>query len=291
MQINNAGNPAFWLCPACQKPLEQHNSLWRCANNHSFDRAKEGYVNLLLVQQKGSKDPGDNKDMVLARRTFLQQDHYLPLANELARLLSTYLGKDAENLGGNRPFAIYDAGCGEGYYLSKIKHQLATEGLSLLATGSDISKPAIQKAAKKNPDIHYAVASSFNLPVASASQDALVQIFAPADVAEIQRILKTEGLWLRVSPASHHLFELKEFVYQYAAAHEAALTIPAGFELLTHSHLQFKLRLNTPEQRENLLMMTPFYWTISAQQKALLLKKLSTVSADFDINVMLSKPD
>ena len=63
---------SMYLCPLCQNPLLLHENRYQCLNNHSFDVAREGYVNLLPVQQKNSKDPGDNKDMMLARRQFLQ---------------------------------------------------------------------------------------------------------------------------------------------------------------------------------------------------------------------------
>jgi 23S rRNA (guanine745-N1)-methyltransferase len=289
MQINHGSTDSFWRCPSCQQTLEWHNNAWRCDNKHSFDRAKEGYVNLLLAQQKSSKDPGDNKDMVAARRAFLEQDHYLPLAEKMAGLI---LANQADYPDALSPrLSIYDAGCGEGYYLAKIKKHLAKAGRSVVASGSDIAKPAIQKAAKKYPDIHYAVASSFNLPVASDSQDAVLQVFAPSSPSEIQRILKLDGLWLRVTPASHHLFELKQFVYAQAETHELNSKIPEGFELLALSHVQFKMGLTTPQQRESLLMMTPFFWTISEEKKHILLLDLTTVNGDFDITLMQKKTE
>jgi 23S rRNA (guanine745-N1)-methyltransferase len=285
MQINRNITPAFWVCPSCQTPLEKQNNVWRCSNLHSFDCAKEGYVNLLLAQQKSSKDPGDNKDMVSARREFLEQDYYLPLATEIAQLLLKHRALEA---GSKNLYSVYDAGCGEGYYLAKIKQLLAADGVNVIASGSDISKPAIQKAAKKHPNIQYAVASSFNLPVVSDSQNAVIQIFAPSDSKEIQRLLKKGGVWLKVTPASQHLYELKQRVYEQAIEHEVEALIPEGFELLSQSHVQFTMSIASPQHRENLLMMTPFYWTISAQNKRLLLEELDTVSADFTVSMLLN---
>lgn len=276
---------ANWLCPTCRLSLSWMNGTWRCANGHCYDRAKEGYVNLLLAQQKSSKDPGDNKDMVLARRTFLEQDYYLPLVTEVGRLLLTNRTTTQDSVEHTSSFTLYDAGCGEGYYLAKIKKLLGLQALNVSAAGSDISKPAIQKAAKKYPDIEYAVASSFNLPVESNSQDAVIQVFAPSSSAEIQRILKDAGLWLKVTPASQHLFELKELVYQHAAAHDIEADVPEGFDLLTISHVQFQMSLTSPHQRESLLMMTPFYWSISEENKDVLSSQLESVKADFNISV------
>ncbi|MGB0987591.1 MAG: putative RNA methyltransferase, partial [Pseudoalteromonas spongiae] len=66
----------LYFCPMCQTPLADDTHRLICANNHSFDKAKEGYINLLPVQNKKSKDPGDNKEMVMARRAFLARGHY-----------------------------------------------------------------------------------------------------------------------------------------------------------------------------------------------------------------------
>ena len=275
---------ASWLCPVCQQTLTWQQSVWRCPQMHSYDRAKEGYVNLLLAQHKNSKDPGDNKDMVLARRAFLEEDHYLPLASKIGELLHTYCDQQGT-------LHVFDAGCGEGYYLAKIKQQLVAAGRNINASASDISKPAIQKAAKKHPDIAYAVASSFSLPLASASQNALIQVFAPASPSEIQRVLADKGYWLSVNPAPEHLFALKQRVYDTPEKHPLDNTVPEGFNLILQTRLSFDIALDTLQQRQNLLMMTPFYWTISANKKRLLLDDLHAVSTDFDIKVMQKKPD
>ncbi|MDP5132050.1 MAG: methyltransferase domain-containing protein, partial [Paraglaciecola sp.] len=291
MHSNNHNHSPFWLCPSCHNPLVLQDKVWRCDKQHSFDCAKEGYVNLLLAQQKSSKDPGDNKEMVAARRAFLAQDHYLPLASKIAELLFVALKSDKTAAEKQAVYSIYDAGCGEGYYLATIRSMLAEKGFTLNASGSDISKSAIQKAAKKYKDIQYAVASSFNLPLTDDSQDALIQVFAPSDSSQVSRVLKSGGLWLKVTPASQHLFELKQYVYEHAVSHDVDTSIPAHFNLVSQHRLAFTLRLDSDSERESLLMMTPFYWTISADKKRELLQDLKTVSADFDITLMINNKD
>ena len=271
-----------WLCPACQQSLTFQQSNWRCAQGHSFDRAKEGYVNLLLAQHKNSKAPGDNNDMVLARRAFLQQDHYLPLATRLAKLLQQHLTESGPQ---GQALGLFDAGCGEGYYLGKIVPMLAASGVSISASGIDISKPAIQKAARQYKQHHFAVASTYQLPLATGSQAAVLQIFAPASSAEIHRVLSDNGVWLSVNPAPGHLFELKAMVYDTPQSHSINHSDEAGFSLVEQVRLSFEINLQAPEQRRNLLLMTPFYWSISEQKKQLLMAGLLTVSADFDIKV------
>lgn len=67
-------------CPLDGSPLQRDGSAWRCASGHSFDIAKQGYTNLLRVQNKRSLDPGDSKLMVAARRHYLNAGFYQPIA-------------------------------------------------------------------------------------------------------------------------------------------------------------------------------------------------------------------
>ena len=98
----------FYLCPLCYRPLAKKDRSFICEKHHQFDIAKEGYVNLLPVQHKSSKDPGDNGEMMQARRAFLQQGYYQPMRDKINRLLEQYLTS-------SHAF-ILDIGCGEGYY-------------------------------------------------------------------------------------------------------------------------------------------------------------------------------
>src|SRR6266545_8190332 len=95
-------------CPVCGEPLERVDRTFRCANGHTFDVAREGYVNLLLAQHRRSKDPGYSKDMIAGRRDFFDAGHYRPLADGIAELIATYLPPVADTV-------VIDAGCGEGY--------------------------------------------------------------------------------------------------------------------------------------------------------------------------------
>jgi 23S rRNA (guanine745-N1)-methyltransferase len=275
-------SPANWLCPACKTALHLQSNTWRCGNSHSFDQAKEGYVNLLLAQHKNSKSPGDNKDMVLARRAFLQNGHYQRLAQRLAELLQQNMDTRAMV----QPWQFFDAGCGEGYYMASIVTQLKSQGLNVQASGIDISKAAVQQAAKKYKNMQFAVASTFDLPLAAESQHAVMQVFAPASSAQIRRVLTDKGIWLSINPASDHLFELKSMVYDTPQQHSADVNIPEGFRLLEQQNLRFVINLEEPEQRHNLLLMTPFYWSISAEKKQHLAQHLQTVTADFSITVL-----
>lgn len=51
-------------CPLCHQPLSREKNSYICPLRHQFDMAKEGYVNLLPVQHKRSRDPGDSAEMM-----------------------------------------------------------------------------------------------------------------------------------------------------------------------------------------------------------------------------------
>ena len=102
---------SLFLCPLCGEPLARREKSYICPHGHSFDLSREGYCNLLPVNQKHSKAPGDDKNMAAARSAFLSKGYYAPLREALCQL--------AVCATGSAP-AVLDTGCGEGYYLSLI---------------------------------------------------------------------------------------------------------------------------------------------------------------------------
>ncbi len=302
----------IWQCPICQHDLVKQEKQFLCVNQHSFDVAKEGYVNLLLAHQKKSKIPGDNKEMVNARHDFLNKGHYAPLVGEISRLLikavdSSFSSLPDSTLNQKTTYNVFDAGCGEGYYLRQVyahlqdyidehKHQI-----EVLYSGVDISKFAIQKAAKLHKQhrqigtlnnqhdplstMHFSVASTYKLPVKTESKDAIIQVFAPSDINEVYRVLKKGGVYVLVTPAPKHLFDMKRMIYDHPETHQEDQSDMSLFNLAERSSSSFSLALDTEIDRLNLLMMTPFFWTISEDKKAKLLRSLKQTEVDFDVKV------
>lgn len=296
----------MWQCPLCKLSLQTHQtespyaplSTWSCTNKHSFDRAKQGYVNLLPVQNKRSKMPGDDAQMVLARTTFFSHKPYQTLVEKLASLLIDNVPRNSEcdagtrNLdwGGCGSINIYDSGCGEGYYLSAISTLIraASWGKNspeFVFSGHDISKPAVIAASKRNKDKQLVVASTVNMPVVSASQDFILQVFAPSCASEYARVIKPSGLVITVDPAPKHLIELKALVYDTPELHSENINSLAGFNLSAQHDVNFTVSLNDADVRLALLQMTPFYWKTNEQQKERIANSLQQVSADFVIRV------
>jgi len=267
----------LYTCPVCTMPLEIKSKQLICGKNHQFDMAKEGYINLLLSSQKNSKDPGDTKDMLNARRDFLSKGYYDELTAALASIVS--------DVAKSKP-VIMDIGCGDGHFIHQIKTKLEQESVSSLCLGSDISKPAIKLAAKLDKDILFAVASSFKLPVQSESLDYMIKMFAPCDENEIVRCLKSGGKLITVTPGPHHLYDLREVVYNSPRLHDEKTITISGMTQKYQESISYTISIDDKSDLRNLLTMTPYYWNgdREAKEKFDALESLTT-RIDFLITV------
>jgi 23S rRNA (guanine745-N1)-methyltransferase len=236
-----------YLCPICAAslPLSPTAKSYACENNHHFDLAKEGYLNLLPVQFKHSAEPGDNKQMMQARREFLEAGFYEPMANAVAMMIDA-----------SQPTHLLDLGCGEGYYNRKIEAYCSN---TMMLHGVDIAKFAVAAAAKKQLNTRFIVASVNRLPYAAEYFDFVLRVFAPSNDDELGRVLKSSGLLLTVTPGPRHLWQLKEFIYAEVQEHALESMVPEGFERIDTQRISYKIT-PPPQQRIALLQMTPFAW-------------------------------
>lgn len=265
-----------YQCPLCHQPLQRFDKQWRCGNNHQFDNAKEGYVNLLPVQHKRSKEPGDSAEMMISRRTFLEGGHYQPLRDLLVTLLDRHLPVEAESL--------LDIGCGEGYYTSAIEQGLNARR-KMQVYGLDVAKVAIRYAAKRYGKVEFCVASSHRLPFADHSLDAIVRIYAPCKAPELHRALKSSGLVLTVAPGPRHLYQLKGLIYDEVQLHSDVEESLEGFERVSTESLRYEMALNG-KQAFDLLQMTPFAWRATeAVMQDLAQRESFSCETDFTISL------
>lgn len=264
-----------FICPICGENLTKKDKYYTCNKNHSFDIAKEGYVNLLPIKSKKSKNPGDNLDMITARRTFLQSGHYEKLGLNLVSVI--------ESLGLGKNSSILDLGCGEGYYTSLIKSKLPTNNDFL---GVDISKVAVKYASKRFKDIEFCVASSFELPIADNSLNLIIRNYAPSLDSELIRIIKEGGYFLTITPGPRHLYQLRELIYTDVIEHPISNNAPVGFSKLSHNNLKYKINISNKDNLLSLVQMTPFAWKFNKEIiNKLLLKKEWDIECDFNIEL------
>lgn len=248
----------IWACPVCGEVLEQADRSYRCLNRHTYDLSAKGYLNLLLVNQRKSKEPGDSKLMLAARRNILDAGYFNMLSDALSRQAAG-LAEEVTGRGGD-PFTVLDAGCGEGYYLESMNTYLRKAGIDAKLYGTDISKDAIAMAAGNGTGIHYAVASSKKLPVRPESVDGLFQIFAPHSDSEFKRVLRSGGRLVTVIPGKHHLYGLKELLYPQPYLNDEAEHPYPSFRVLDQQRIRDEILLTDPSAIRDLVMMTPYYW-------------------------------
>ena len=259
------------ICPLCGQALQKREHAWVCPQGHSFDIARQGYVNLLPVQQKHSKNPGDTKEQVASRRAFLEGGSYAPIRQALVDA--------AREFGPEGP--ILDAGCGEGYYSSHLSQAM---GAPLL--GLDISKEAVRYAAGRYKDALWVCGTAAHLPVADGSCGLVTSLFALTLPEEFHRVLRENGLYFQVLAAQDHLLGLKNIIYPTLNLREKD-SVPElpGFVLLRSVPIRFDFTVEGA-QVQNLLSMTPHVYRISkAGAEALAATPVLTDTASCVLNI------
>ena len=242
---------SLFRCPICKAPLFREERSYRCNNRHSYDIAKEGYTHLLPPNQKHSAAPGDDKGMAAARRDFLSKGYYSPLLNALCEQILSRCSDTP---------VLLDTGCGEGYYTAGIYQALVAEGKSPRMAGTDISKFILRHAAKREKQIEFAVASSYHLPLADESADILLNCFSPLALEEFLRVLKPGGTFLYVVPATDHLWEMKQVLYEKPYPNEEKETPYEGFSYEAIVPVDAMITLENQADIHALFQMTPYYW-------------------------------
>ena len=235
------------------------------------------------AQHKHSREPGDSKQMLIARRVFLEAGFYEPIAKAVAMMI------DANHTTG-QSMRLLDMGCGEGYYSRKIVFY-CNHSKQIALHGIDIAKFAIAAAAKKQPNARFVVASSSRLPYTDQYFDFVLRVFAPSDGDELKRILKSSGYFLTVTPGPRHLWQLKEFIYAEVKEHAPESPVPQGFERLAAQRVSYKITPNS-QQRIALLQMTPFAWRANenVQQSLYNVSELD-IEADFILTLAIKTED
>jgi 23S rRNA (guanine745-N1)-methyltransferase len=244
-------------CPVCHTAMEREGTILRCAHSHTFDIAKEGYVNLLR-----KKLAGDTKEMVQARRSFLERGFYQPLADMLNTLIQVYLHEQTLSIN------VLDAGCGEGYYLGRLQQSLPQQSCLL---GFDVAKDAVRMAAKRYPSSSFVVANlKEQLVLADECIHILLNIFAPRNPAEFARVMVQAGRLIVVIPGVEHMAQLRSalpllqieenkqqhVVEQFAPYFTLRDVVPVSYELDLRG-----------EEVQQLVMMTPNYWHLSDEAR------------------------
>lgn len=255
------------LCPKCNKALYKVENTYKCENNHSYDIAKEGYVNLLLSRTAS----GDDKELVNGRINFLNKGFYEPL--------QSFLEKIIQKLSEDKDIKLLDMGCGTGYYTASFSKIATTFGL-------DISKEAVKYAAKHDKKTSYLVASCKSAPFESHTFDFLVHIFSPFFENEDFRLLKNDGFLILVEPGPKHLIELKNLLYENPYFNDEKTHNFESFENVESFSLKYTKEIDNFDLL-NLVKMTPYFYTTKKENfKALEGDKKIRLTIDFVVSIL-----
>jgi 23S rRNA (guanine745-N1)-methyltransferase len=247
-------------CPVCGSPLAGHATTLRCARGHSYDIARQGYVN--LDTGGGRPHQADTTAMIAARAAFLGQAHYAPIAGAVSGLAARLVPARAAG-----PGIVLDLAGGTGYYLAAVLTALpGRTGICL-----DLSKPALRQAARAHPRA-VAVGSDVwrRFPLADGSATIVLSVFGPRHLAETIRVLGPAGVFLLVTPGPRHLAELVGALGMLSvdtAKPQRLAAATAGLEQIAGEDLTYPLRLGHPAVHD-LVSMGPSAHHIAAAQLA-----------------------
>ena len=252
------------LCPICKEILTKQDKTLTCPNKHSFDIAKQGYINLNM---KASSNTGDEKEMIKARNLFLNEDYYLFLKNKLNEIILKL-----------NPSNLLDLACGEGYYTKDFNVEDKI--------GIDLSKEALKIASRNDKSTTYILKNIFDVPLKDHSLDLITTLFAPVS-SEINRLLKEDGHFILVKPDYDHLYELKEAVYDKPYYNEVDDNHIEGLDLVNEYKIKQKAILNQ-DSINNLFKMTPYYHKTSRKDIEKL-NNIETLTITFSFIIDLYK--
>lgn len=241
------------ICPVCGSKFTQKEKSLVCNNNHLFDIAKQGYVNLLCGKSKSGDLIGDNAAMAQSRQAFLNKGYFSALADGLCEYIASL---EKENP------TMLDICCGEGYYSQKVLEKQPGE-----LYGFDLSRQMVRLAAKRKLDASFFVANISHIPIKDESIDIAFHLFAPFHENEFSRVLRKNGVLLSVVPGENHLFELKEKIYDTPYKNDEQLPKTEKLKLSEKFKISNIISLASNEDIQSLFAMTPYYYRTSQSDK------------------------
>jgi 23S rRNA (guanine745-N1)-methyltransferase len=284
--LTNPSPADNFACPICGAGLSfgmTGDASRACSQSHSFDKARN-YLNLLLVQHKASRDPGDTPEMVKSRQRLLDSGVYQNVSDALNHAVIP--------LAAAHPFAfpafcIVDAGCGDGYYTSRLADALADKTTPITLAGTDISKHAVRIAAKRKGPVAWAVANNRHLPFVTGSVDLILCLFGFPVWEGFRDVQAVGGRVLMVDPGPDHLVELRSIIYRSVKRNNVSSLSraeAAGYVLEHTTPLNYQAELTSQAKIADLLAMTPHAFRAPIEGRAAL-QALDRLTVTVDVVV------
>ncbi|MCL1791130.1 MAG: methyltransferase domain-containing protein [Peptococcaceae bacterium] len=290
------------LCPICGDTLTTTDKNAFCPQNHNFDRARQGYLNLQLSPVKTQY----TKILYRARQHLFCNGVFDPLVSGLSNLIacqhtpSQSVSRPAHTHSTNprnphpRAATVLDAGCGDGSLLAALIQKIfdlhpvpnrTDPPQTVLGLGIDICKDAIKIAAQTHPTLTWCVADLARPPIADNTQDIIFNILAPANYAEFRRLLAPGGVLIKVMPGPDHFKEIRQALCpleetQDSVPNTLRQQIPLQFSVSETRRLTYDVP--AAENIEHFIHMSPLSWhTLPEKKEAALNGRLQKIRLDY----------
>lgn len=265
-------NIELLMCPICSLQMQVvEDAKLVCEKNHSFDLSRQGYVNL-APQAHVTKY---NQMLFEARNILMTNGFFDPLLERIVALLDTHFEHREGGI-------ILDAGSGEGSHLAQILSELSSTKVS--GVGIDLAKEGVGAAAKNYPGNSWIVADLANCPFTDDAFDVLLNILSPANYGEFTRLIKEDGLFIKVVPEKDYLHQLRTIFYEEAERESEGNPVErvaVSFQEVWTERVTYDFPLNSL-LLESLIRMTPLTWGASEEKiESALSSNLPFVTIDF----------
>ena len=219
-----------------------------CKNKHTYDISKKG-ITTLVSHNHIKESKIYNYELFSNRRKFIQKMYYKDLYNKIINIINQNFDKKIN---------IIDLGCGEGAHTMNILNSLK---LNYVYYGFDYSKTAIDMASYYNSDVRfYFVADVNNVPIKDNSIDLIIDILSPYNQSEIKRLLKKNGIFVKVAPGKDYLKEMRAAtnISTYDKDVEVEQNLNKNFKVVKKEHILNTYPI-TKDDFKLLLKMSPMY--------------------------------
>ncbi|MDT2829925.1 methyltransferase domain-containing protein [Vagococcus carniphilus] len=268
---------AIFKCPKCDQSFKEiKNNSVICQSNHQFDFSKKGTLHFPNHHMTSDYD----KDMLTSRRKIIQKGLYQPIEHQIIMLLNE-LSPDSY---------VVDMGCGEGSFVNRLKSK---EKVPLTYLGFDLSKEGVQLASDFSKDGFFFIGDVTNMPFEDNSIDVLLNIFSPSHYEEMNRVLKSEGIMIKVIPETMYLKEMRELFYhdnpekQSYSNENVYEKFKKDVSLVKEERLTYTFPVSK-EDYEDVLMMSPIHWG-STEKAKIYAKEHPFEELTIDVKILIGK--
>ncbi len=270
----------IFSCPICQQDMHVDNpSQLVCESHHAFDIAKQGYINFLnkAVKTQYDKSLFDARQAILANTSLYQS-----VTNSIVQVIEQNVKQQKR--------VIIDMGSGEGSHLANITKKLNGDNVSV---GFDIAKEAIIAATSYNGSIMSAVADISDVPIKPQQADVLLNILSPSNYNEFNRIIKNDGIIVKVVPNSSYLQEIRTALFESdegdeAYSNEAVVDLfHKTYDVIAEETVH-EISDIDKTTLQHLIKMTPLTWSASDAQLTQLEKK-PIAEITIDLHILVGK--